>query len=123
MNSLIKSIFSNFIVDGVKIPVSFLRYNGTAKTYVTYQEITKNNPFSTDDKLNLYASYYDFDIFSKSDYFNVAERMKQLLEENGFTWSVEFSGPDMYEDDTKYFHKTLTFYYIRNEKPNEIPSV
>ena len=42
MNSLIKQIFRNFSVNGVKIPVSFLRYNGTSTTYITYQEINAN---------------------------------------------------------------------------------
>ena len=39
MNSLIKQIFKDFEVNGVKIPVSFLRYNGTSTTYITYQEL------------------------------------------------------------------------------------
>ena len=36
MNSLIETIFQNFIVDDKKIPVSFMRYNGKSTTYITY---------------------------------------------------------------------------------------
>ena len=42
MNELIQSIFNNFIVDGVPVPVAFLRYKGKSTTYVTYMETDIN---------------------------------------------------------------------------------
>ena len=41
--------------------------------------------------------------------------LKALLESAGFMWEVERSSEDMYEDDTKYYHKTLCFSIERSE--------
>ena len=49
MNELIQSIFTNFEVDGVSIPVKFLRYNGKSTTYVTYMETNIDNSYAGDN--------------------------------------------------------------------------
>jgi hypothetical protein len=121
MNSLIEQIFNNFQVDGKAIPVSFLRYTGKATTYVTYMETDADNSFSGDDGLMGYVDYYDFDIYSKGNYFKVVEGVKSILKENGFTWQPGRSSEDMYEDDTGYYHKTLSF-AIEREEAEELPS-
>ena len=118
INSLIKTIFTNFQVNGVTIPVSFLRYNGKSTTYITYQSVNIENTFSSDDELNYYVENFDFDIYSKGDYFAIIDSMKQKLKENGFTWQPMLSSEDMYEDETGYYHKTLNFSYIRYEGGN-----
>lgn len=116
MNELIKQIFTNFTVDGVKIPVTFLRYDGRSTTYITYQQIYIDNTLSSDDELSNYVDYYDFDIYSKGNYFPIVESVKALLKQNGFVWQPSRSSGDMYEDDTGYFHKTLNFAFLREEK-------
>ena len=104
MNELIETIFTN-----CEVPVSFLRYEGKLTTYVTYQQTYIDSSFSADDKLMGYVDYYDFDIYSKTNYFDLIEKVKTLLEQNGFTWQPSQSSGDLYEDDTGYFHKTLCF--------------
>lgn len=104
MNELIESIFNNFIV-----PVSFLRYDGSATAYVTYQQTDIDNTLGADDSLINYVEYYDFDIYSKGNYFPIVESVKQTLIDNGFTWQPTRDSGDMYEDDTGYYHKTLCF--------------
>ena len=39
MNELIQSIFTDFKVDGVGIPVNFMYYNGHDNAYVVYMHI------------------------------------------------------------------------------------
>ena len=46
MNKLIEQIFTNFKVNNVSIPVSFLRYGGKSTTYITYMEWDKANSYS-----------------------------------------------------------------------------
>ena len=104
MNELIERIFNNFIV-----PVSFLRYDGNATAYVTYQQTDINETLSADDELINYIDYYDFDIYSKSNYFEIVEGVKEILIANGFSWQPTRDSGDMYEDDTGYYHKTLCF--------------
>lgn len=115
MNELIQSIFTNFIVDGVIIPVKFLRYEGKSTTYVTYMETDISNSYAGDNEILGYVSYYDFDIYSKGNYFNIVEELKELMKDNGFIWQPSRTSNDMYEDDTGYFHKTLCFAIERSE--------
>lgn len=109
MNRVIQDIFKDFNVNGVDIPVSFLRYNGDSETYITYMESDKDNSFSGDDNIVGYVVYYDFDIYSKSNYLEIMEQLKELLKANGWTWQPSRDSSDLYEDDTGYFHKTLCF--------------
>lgn len=123
MNELIQSIFTNFSVDGVSIPVKFLRYDGKETTYVTYMETDINNSYSGDNEILGYISYYDFDIYSKGNYFNIVRKIKKIMKENGFIWQPSRTSQDMYEDDTGYYHKTLCFAIERQEFEELIPSV
>ena len=123
MNELIQSIFTDFYVDGVSIPVKFLRYNGKQTTYITYMETDLDNSYSGDNEILGYVSYYDFDIYSKGNYFNIVEEVKKVMKDNGFMWQPNRTSQDMYEDDTGYFHKTLCFAIERQEVEEKIPSV
>ena len=88
MNNELQTIFTNFAVGGVPIPVSFLRYTGKSTTYITYQEIQDDTSFSADDELQAYVCYYDFDIYSKSNYLNILESVKEILKANPITNSI-----------------------------------
>lgn len=123
MNELIETIFADFKVDNVDIPVSFLRYDGNKTTYVTYQAINVDETLNSDDELQAYVEYYDFDIYSKGNYFGIINSLKEILKNNGFKWQPTMSSGDLYEDDTGYYHRTLCFSYIRSEKNNGIQSL
>jgi predicted MPP superfamily phosphohydrolase len=115
MNELIKSIFNNFTVDGVKIPVKFLKYEGHDEPYVTYMQQDVDNSYSGDDELLGYVDYYDFDVYSKGNYTNIIEELKRILKENEFVWQPSRSSQDFYENDTGYYHKTLNFAIFKQE--------
>ena len=115
MNELIKSIFKNFTVDGVKIPVKFLKYEGHDEPYVTYMQQDADNSYSGDDDLLGYVDYYDFDVYSKGNYTNIIEELKRILKENGFVWQPSRSSQDFYDNDTGYYHKTLNFAIFKQE--------
>lgn len=118
MNSTIEQIFEGFTVDGVKIPVSLLRYTGKEKTYITYSQTQIDTTLSGDDELINYVDYYDVDIYSKGNYLKIVESVKELMKQNGFTWEASMTSGDMYEDDTGYFHKTLCFAIERSVETN-----
>lgn len=109
INELIEQLFANFEVDGVAIPVAFLRYGGKRTTYVTYQQTDADDTFSADDELVNYIDFYDFDVYSKGNYTNIISGIKDILTTNGFRWQPSRSSGDLYEDDTGYYHKTLCF--------------
>ena len=109
MNNLIEKTLSDFTVNGKKIPVKFLRYNGSSETYITYMMTDADNVLHGDDELLNYVEYYDFDVYSKGNYKPIEKALKALLTSVGFMWEPDRSSADMYEDDTKYYHKTLCF--------------
>ena len=115
MNSEIEQIFNDFTVGGKKIPVNFLRYDGKAETYVTYQQIDTDNVLSADDELENYVVFYDFDVYSKYNYIAVVNAIKSLLKNNGWRWQPSRSSGDLLEDDTGYYHITLNFSIEKGE--------
>lgn len=115
MNELIETIFANFEVDKVLIPVSFLFYEGHGEPYVTYMQQDADNSLSGDDELIGYVDYYDFDVYSKGNITKIIESIKEKLKANNFVWQPSRSSQDMYETDTGYYHKTLNFAYLKEE--------
>ena len=115
MNELIESILANFTVDGVQIPVSFMYYEGHGEPYVVYMGQDMNNSLSGDDELIGYVDYYDFDVYSRGNYLNIIESLKDVLESNGFVWQPSRSSQDFFETDTGYYHKTLNFGFLKEE--------
>lgn len=116
MNNELQTIFTNFEVDNVLIPVAFLHYVGKDTTYITYQETQNDTTFDADDELQAYVTYYDFDIYSKGNYLTIVESVKEILEANGWRWQPSKTSQDLYEDDTGYYHKTLCFAKIKEEQ-------
>nr|DAO53768.1 MAG TPA: tail component [Caudoviricetes sp.] len=115
MNELIEKIFEDFEVDGVTVPVEFMRYEGHGEPYVIYQQIDADNSLSGDDDLIGYVDYYDFDVYSKGNYSKIIDEIKKRLKENSFVWQPSRSSADMYETDTNYYHKTLNFAILKEE--------
>jgi hypothetical protein len=116
LNSMIEEIFQDFVVDGVSIPVSYLVYEGHNDTYITYLSYDKDNSYSSDDNISGYAVYYDFDIYSKSNYCEIIKEIKQKMADAGWTYQPRRESPDQYEKDTRLYHKTLCFSYPVQEQ-------
>lgn len=116
MNKIINQVLSNLRVNGKAVPFAFLHYEGHDDTYITYQQMDADNSLSGDDDLIGYVDYYDFDIYSKGNYKSIVEALKTDLKAQGFVWQPSLSSGDMYETDTKYYHKTLCFAILRQEE-------
>ena len=116
MNELIESIFAHFTVDNVEIPVSFMFYEGHGEPYVVYMQQDADASLSGDDELLGYVDYYDFDVYAKGNYTKVIEGVKAILKANNFVWQPSRSSQDMYETETGYYHKTLNFAILKEEK-------
>ena len=111
----IQSIFKDFSVDGVEIPVKRLFYHGHGEPYITYQLTDEDNSYSGDDDMLGYVEYYDFDVYSKGDYTNIIKSVKKLLKDNDFTYQPMRSSGDMYETETGYYHRTLCFAILKGD--------
>ena len=115
MNELIESIFANFTVDGVAVPVSFMFYEGHGEPYVVYMQQDADGSLSGDDELIGYVDYYDFYVYAKGNYTKIIESLKAILKANNFVWQPSRTSQDFYEVDTGYYHKTLNFAYLKEE--------
>lgn len=104
---LIKNIFTNFKVEGKEIPVEFIKYKGSKKTYITYM-FTEDDPgvFGDDEEIDSVV-YLDIDIFSEGNYLTIVKEVIKIMKENNFI-RVNTS-PDMFEEDTGLYHKTIEF--------------
>lgn len=109
MNEIIEAAFNGFTVDNVEIPVKYLHYMGHGEPYVTYTPTGNGNVFSADDQIQNYITYYDFDIYSKRNFYAIAEAIKAIMQANNFSYVPSQDSPEMYETDTGYYHKTLCF--------------
>lgn len=103
----IKAIFEDLNVNGASIPVSHLRYKGDEKTYVIWSMNGEQPGMAADDDITDCIASVDVDIYSEGDYRAIKKVIKKLFKENGWIW-VEDS-PEMYEEDTKLYHITITF--------------
>lgn len=113
MNEVIERAFNGF-----RVPVNFLYYDGKATTYIVYQLAWSASELSCNNELRWYVDYYDFDIYSKSDYTELVRDVKEIMKDKGFTWLPDKSSGDMYEPDTGFFHKTLCFTCLRCAQDN-----
>lgn len=109
MNAEIEEIFKGFKVDSVKIPLAYMFYEGKASSYIVYSCVDMDNSYSGDDKLLGYVTYYDFEINSNGNYFEIVRAVINLMEENGWQFEPSLSSADQYNRDTKTYSKTLCF--------------
>ena len=107
MNEELKNIFTNFKVNGKEIEVSHLKYKGNSKTFVTWTLLTEEPSLSANDEVLYSVVPVDIDVFSDGNYLDIMKEIKKLMKNNEWVW-VEDS-PEMYEDDTELYHRTITF--------------
>ena len=103
-NDEITKLFKNF-----RVPVKYMYYDGNANTYVTFMQSHKDNTLAGDDTILGYVLYYDFDIYSKGNYLDIIDSIIEIMQGAGWTYQPLNDGPDLYETETKYFHKTICF--------------
>lgn len=93
----------------ITVPVSFQVYLGSETTYITYfcyneqgEEWAENEEIATGYSVQV-------DIWSKTDYTTLVGQVTAAMLAAGFTRA---SSQDLYESDTKTYHKALRFVYV-----------
>ena len=77
----------------------------SADLYVEYMFYNKKKSDFCSNKNLAYTHYIQVDIFSKGDFTNL-EKAIEVMEEKGYNC---ITSADMYEDDTKLYHKALRY--------------
>jgi len=104
---LLKNIFTDFKVDDEEVPVEYIKYKGSKKTYITYTFIGDGDFKYADNKELGCFSSVDIDIYSDKDYLAIEDKVVEIMENNEFIRNDR--SPDMYEEDTGLFHITIEF--------------
>ena len=102
LNQEIETLLSN-----LGVPVAFMFYEGDADTYITYMQLDKDNTLAGDDHILGCVQFYDFDVYSKTNYLSVIENLINTLVNAGWTYQPSRDSPDMYERDTRFYHKVI----------------
>lgn len=105
-------MINKLIIDALKplnIDVCFKRYSGKDDTYITFHEYFSGGEEYEDDEEIFTAHYLQVDVWSKTDYTSLVNEVKNLLKFAGFK---RLNEADLYEEDTKIYHKGLKFYYL-----------
>lgn len=96
---------------GVK--VSKLHYNGTDTTYITYFFYNENGEAFAENK-EIDTSYFvQVDIWTKGDFTDLAKQVLQLMKEAGY---YRIYSTELYENDTKLYHKVIRFQYTESSQ-------
>jgi hypothetical protein len=104
INALVKKTLTP-----LSIPLSFLKYSGKATTYMTYFCYNEQGE-AWAENVEIKTGYYvQVDLWSKEDCTELAEQVKAAMITAGFTRTT---AQDLYEDDTKIYHKAMRFSYV-----------
>lgn len=96
----------------LRIPVSFQKYTGKEKEYITFHEYSANGEEYEDDVEVMVGHYIQVDIWSKGDYTKLVSEVKVLLLKCGFK---RLNEEDLYESDTEIYHKGIRFYFLEEK--------
>lgn len=97
------------------VPVAFANYNQTADTYIVFIEYNQAPKLNADDKEIITKHFFQVDVFSKENYLQLVEELKERMKQAGFSRMFE---SETYEEEMKMFRKILRFNYdtkIREE--------
>lgn len=91
--------------------VYFLNAISAIPPYVEYGIIDENGEEWAENKEIATTYYIQVDIFSKTDYTELEEKIKQKMINAGFDRSMS---ADLYESDTQLYHKAMRFIITLN---------
>lgn len=110
------SLINKLIIDTLKptsVPVNLHRYRGKTQEYITFHEYLASGEEYEDDDERLTSHFIQVDIWSKGDYVELVNKVKELLIGVGFKRIDEV---DLYEEDTEIYHKGMRFYYLEDRE-------
>lgn len=78
--------------------------------YIEYEIYDVQEVYHDENTEKAITYYIQVDIFSPGSYSEIETTVKTVLKEKGYDGGY---GPDLYENDTKLYHKPLRFTYTK----------
>ena len=95
-----------FALKNIGVPVSFQTYSGNEETYITFFTYLDKPEEHADDEESVTAYYVQVDIWTKTDYTNLAKEVHGCMLIAHFR---KLNFYDLFEDDTRTYHKVMRF--------------
>lgn len=92
--------------------VYFLHATTPTTPYVEYEVLDESGEAWAENKEIATTYYVQVDIFSKTDYTELEEKIKEKMINAGFNRSM---AADLYEKDTQLYHKAMRFLITLND--------
>lgn len=102
------------VLNALGVPVERLSHKGGEDTFITYQILNGNEEAFADDEGHAEEWTYRIDVYSRGDYTELLRNLRAHLRATGFYNIV--TGPEMYEDDTGYYHMPVEADYMREDE-------
>jgi hypothetical protein len=93
-------------LNDIEIPVSFQTSKNGKYPYITFFTYLDRGTLHSDDKETITGYFIQIDIWSKSDYTQIAKVVHQGMLTANFIKQRYY---DLYESDTKVYHKVMRF--------------
>ncbi|APM39871.1 hypothetical protein [Clostridium kluyveri] len=93
-------------LEPLKVPVSFQKYRGKENTYITFFNYLEQGEHYADNEEKETGYYIQIDVWSKNDYTELVENVTNSMKAAGFRRT---SAADLFEEDTKIYHKMLRY--------------
>lgn len=93
-------------LEHIGTPVSFQTAKEKTYPYITFFTYLDRTTQHSDDEEAITGYFIQIDIWSKNDYINIEENVHQAMIGSGF---IKQRFHDLYEDDTKVYHKVMRF--------------
>lgn len=90
------------------VPVAKANYNQTADTYIVFLEYNQASRMNADDEEVITKHFYQVDVFSKGNYNQLVDDVKERMKEVGFSRMFE---SETYDEDMRMYRKILRFNY------------
>lgn len=90
----------------IGVPVRFQTYTGKEETYITFFTYLERPELHSDDRELITGNYIQIDVWSKSDYTDLVDKVYQNMIGAGFS---KLNFYDLYEDELKVYHKVMRF--------------
>lgn len=102
------------ILEPLEIPTSHLLYKGREKSYINFYIWNERGSIYADDEEIQTEYAIQISIFTddKEKYYDLCENLKEMMKRHTEFIKNDVS-PDMYEDDTKLYHKAFRYLYYK----------
>lgn len=105
----IDDILSKVTLGEKVVPFAQLHYTGKSPLFIVYSVLSETPQLCSDDTPEASVVEIDIDIYAKKlkNLIDTKCSVKKRFIEAGWTWTED--SPEIFEDETGFIHRTITF--------------